>query len=1020
MKSDFPHMKTLGTLFFFLALTISGTQGQVADNTGASSQAAAVSVPAPTPYQVVEAGPHHSVVQWQSFESMPNGQVAAHTHSYTELASGLNYQPDPTTGKWQPAQDTIEPFAGGAVVRHCQHQIIFANNLNTAGAVDVQEPDGKRLRSNILGLMYADPSTGQAAQISSIKNSEGELVAANEVLYPDAFQGVDASILYKNRIDGMEQDVIIQSQLPDPQSFGMSSQNVYLEVFTELIDPPAAAVANLTAETPGEDPDQFVSWGVTSLGRGKAFIIGGDGSAVPVIKRYTTVGNRVFLLEKVRLKDIQQSLSQLPLQSSNAKRLPGMASTHFKFPAGPATKSAGRPMRLALGAMPGKGYVVDYTSLNSAYTNYTFQGAATYYLSSALTLSGLNNVFEGGTVIKYAANAYILFNGSAFTFKTTPFNSVLCTAKDDNTYGEAISGSTGNPSGYYGDPALYIEATGSAQLANFRMAYQRVGIANFDCPLAVSDAQFVSCQAGVVAVDGLTVNNALFFNLATNLFVPSGTAVVNNATFANDGYMLWAAGGPVYLTNCIFANVTNISGVAGSYNGFYQSREFGSQCITNQFSPFQRAGAGNCYLTNGTAFGQAGTPSVGPSVLALLANRTTHPPVVYSNLSFSISTNFCLQAQRDNSSSPDLGFHYFPLDYAFGGVNAKSNLTFAAGTAVAWFELPGSGGPGYGIALNNDVTATFTGTATQPCVFTRYSSVQEGGNGLWKDMGWLAGMEDGGVYDPNNPAGVTATFTHFYTPGSGGGGVMRDGVSGQPLVIQARHCEFYGGFGGYNICAGYTNCLFYRGGPGVDSGYSYMYQYLCNCTFYGGTVGWFHRGASWPSAIQNCAFDQNTTFTIDNTQNANNNYNACLPGATNLPPAEGANTITVTSFNWQPSWFGNYYLPSNSPLINQGTPTANLLGLYHFTTQTSQAIEGNSSVDIGYHYVATDANGNPLDTNGDGIPDYLEDTNGDGIFDAGDLADWQYSVSNPYSLQFTNGLHNSISIFEPKPTSSIP
>jgi hypothetical protein len=51
-------------------------------------------------------------------------------------------------------------------------------------------------------------------------------------------------------------------------------------------------------------------------------------------------------------------------------------------------------------------------------------------------------------------------------------------------------------------------------------------------------------------------------------------------------------------------------------------------------------------------------------------------------------------------------------------------------------------------------------------------------------------------------------------------------------------------------------------------------------------------------------------------------------------------------------------------------------------------IEGNSKVDLGYHYVATDSNGNPLDTVGDGIPDYLADSNGDGVFDAGDLCNW--------------------------------
>jgi hypothetical protein len=82
--------------------------------------------------------------------------------------------------------------------------------------------------------------------------------------------------------------------------------------------------------------------------------------------------------------------------------------------------------------------------------------------------------------------------------------------------------------------------------------------------------------------------------------------------------------------------------------------------------------------------------------------------------------------------------------------------------------------------------------------------------------------------------------------------------------------------------------------------------------------------------------------------------------------------------------------------------TADQIGLYHFTTQTNQVKEANSIVDIGYHYVAVDAYGNPIDTDGDGIPDYLEDTNGNGVFDSGDLGDWLVSPYN--GLARTNGL----------------
>ena len=124
------------------------------------------------------------------------------------------------------------------------------------------------------------------------------------------------------------------------------------------------------------------------------------------------------------------------------------------------------------------------------------------------------------------------------------------------------------------------------------------------------------------------------------------------------------------------------------------------------------------------------------------------------------------------------------------------------------------------------------------------------------------------------------------------------------------------------------------------------------------------------------------------------------------PPTEGTNTVAVTNgFNWQSSWFGNFYQATNSLLVDKGNRTANQVGLYHFTTRTNQMKETNSVVDIGYHYVATDTNGIPLDSNGDGIPDYLEDANGNGLVDNGET-NWASPDSDtadqPNHVQGTN------------------
>jgi hypothetical protein len=99
--------------------------------------------------------------------------------------------------------------------------------------------------------------------------------------------------------------------------------------------------------------------------------------------------------------------------------------------------------------------------------------------------------------------------------------------------------------------------------------------------------------------------------------------------------------------------------------------------------------------------------------------------------------------------------------------------------------------------------------------------------------------------------------------------------------------------------------------------------------------------------------------------------------------------ILTNSPLYQIGNLGEYYYPANlTNLIHTGSELASAAGLYHYTVTTNNVIEGTNQVSIGFHYVAVDASGNPIDTTGDGLPDYVKDSNGDGVYDAGDLANW--------------------------------
>ncbi len=247
------------------------------------------------------------------------------------------------------------------------------------------------------------------------------------------------------------------------------------------------------------------------------------------------------------------------------------------------------------------------------------------------------------------------------------------------------------------------------------------------------------------------------------------------------------------------------------------------------------------------------------------------------------------------------------------------------------------------------------------------------------------------------------------------------------IVTHAQDCEFHGAaFGGWVITVALTNCLLDRCGIVLNGGIAPNQITLQNCTMRGSILSidrwpeyWGSPGTGLvPVTIVNCAFDGTTISTEDaqweSPELTYYNFNRFLEGATPTVPS-GSDDGTVGAFNWQSSWLGCFYLPSDSPLKDAGNVSdAAQVGLYHYTTQTNfenglQVKEANSQVDIGYHYVAVDESGNPIDSDSDGVADYLEDANGNSLVDSGET-DWQSAVD----------LGLKVLITQPKRTSNLP
>jgi hypothetical protein len=960
-------------------------------------------------YTVVLRGPHSRIWQRVEWENGAGGQQIPHVHQYTEIATGMAHL---VGDQWVDSSPEIQITPTGAQAVNAQHSVTFLGNINASGAVQTTTPDGKRLVSNILGLRYFDTSTSASAIIAQIKDSNGQLLPSRDrALFPDAFSGVEADVLYVNAISGFEQLVVLKEKPPSPAQWNLNPATVLLQVITEFLDPPSPQV---TAIDDAAGPDQHIDLGIMKMTRGYAFALGSEEHKIPVRKQWIVQDGRTLLIESVRLRDLEPLLSQLPdpgtaRLSTPQDRAPDLAGRGAPFPPSPAARPT-RALALAKALPRETGLALDYSLLTSQ-TNFIARCSDTILVNGNVSLSG-SNVFEGGAVLKFATNTSITFQPgqSTATFLGSAFRPILFTAKDDNSAGENIG--SGNPTGFYANPALSFISFSPVLLANVRIAYAVQAIsANVGTSITISNSQILQCQNGLYlfTASGL-VRNALFAGVATNFNgVAYGSLDVQNATFATssrlassgDSVVAWA----LAFTNCIFANVTNMPGseftLSGDYNGFYNTGPFGNNTVSASTWPFQAAGAASYYAADGSPFLGVGTTNIDPGLIANLRTRTTRPPIVFTNVTFTNDTTFTPQAQRETGQL-DLGWAYDPLDFVFGGCTASANLMFSAGTAVGWFRTSqGWNHAGHGIHIGDTRTVSFNGTATAPCYWVRRTTVQEGipgfvepGYGPGGITGWTPGSQ---------PFSLAPLLSMRFTKCSMFAcEAMHIRDDNGYLIVHARDCEFWaGGLGGYCSQLSYTNCLFDRvftwtlwnGVPSTNC--TFIQQ---NCLNRGGTVS---LGRSAPDSyghyplwsVHDTAFDA-TSLLVSDAAASNSNwtafdYNAYLTGAnTNLPP--GTNDLPVTNFNWQSSWLGSFYLPTNSTLIDSGSLTnAALMGLYHYTTQTNQVKEGNTPLDRSYHYVACDTSGIPVSTGGDGLADYLKDSNGDGLYGAGDIGNWK-------------------------------
>jgi hypothetical protein len=651
-------------------------------------------------------------------------------------------------------------------------------------------------------------------------------------------------------------------------------------------------------------------------------------------------------------------------------------------------------MKLAKPQAASPRLVMDYALLSSS-TNLTLQGDSTYLLTSLVNITGTATL-EGGTVVKYTNSGTAQLTATNIVCLTGPYSPGVFTSMNDNTVGSVITGSTGAPAQ---SAISYIDfgslGTNSLLLRNLRFSYANDAIFGSISSLGANsiviwDCQFVNCADALWASSvSYTESGGFPIALYNVLLTGCGNAVGSdnsgssylsisaiNVTADHAATFQTGTSNACAATNSLFTSVTNLSGVSLS------------SCYTNSGSAgiYQIVGAGGYYLAAGSPYRNAGTATIPAALLADLQTGTTYPPVVIPAGWFTNDYTFFPQAQRDTDTL-DLGYHYNPLDYAVAIALSNVTVTVLPGTALAAYGTTLD----YGVYLYTNGVFNSAGTATSPNYLVQYNTVQEQSNTNWA-------AEEGMTtfITPEEFDNSSATFAFTDWSALSDAEEISGGASACPFALQ--NCQLWtGSISGNGPVLTATNCLFQRANFTVtDRTTGNSSQTFYNNLFWEGELTVKHANSGIYTFRDNLFNQTSNTLTGAINYCSNNAYVTTNFGV--LSPTNSDIFLTASPA-FEMGALGQYYYPATQTnLIHEGSQSAPAAGLYHYTVLTNaNSIEGTNIVSIGFHYVGVGTNGLPLDTSGDGTPDYIADVNGNGS------GNWSNYIS-PNGLTTANGL----------------
>lgn len=165
--------------------------------------------------------------------------AASRHHRVVEIASGMNYW---AGSQWSPSDATFEatPAGDAFVATRVQHSVRIASNLNTPAAVIVGDPSADQANAfqcTPVAIALYDSAGGGFAVIGNITDCSGTLVSSNTIIFPNAFQGVCADVVFTLERGSFQQDVVITGRV-DPADYGFPPATTRIQVISEFYATP--------------------------------------------------------------------------------------------------------------------------------------------------------------------------------------------------------------------------------------------------------------------------------------------------------------------------------------------------------------------------------------------------------------------------------------------------------------------------------------------------------------------------------------------------------------------------------------------------------------------------------------------------------------------------------------------------------------------------------------------------------------------------------------------------------------